>query len=97
MFQEYNSFPEGTDIHECLDLYFQSCSMEVNQKRPVLLVTIKQLLLKIKPEVRPINYYWHLKVMVHISLDSNNTIYRYIPEWQTIYSFKQDLRGIRRR
>jgi len=28
--RENNSFPEGMDIHECLDLYFQSCSMEVD-------------------------------------------------------------------
>ena len=30
--QENKSFPDGTDIHECLDLYFQSCSLEVTSE-----------------------------------------------------------------
>ena len=30
--QENKCFPEGTDIHECLDLYFQSCSLEVTSE-----------------------------------------------------------------
>lgn len=28
--REKNAFPENTNIHEVLDIYFQSCSMEVN-------------------------------------------------------------------
>jgi len=28
--REYNCFPSGVDIHTCLDLYFQGCSMEVD-------------------------------------------------------------------
>jgi len=30
--QENKCFPEGTDIHDCLDLYFQSCSLEVTSE-----------------------------------------------------------------
>ena len=30
--QENKCFPEGTDIHECLDLYFQSCSLDVTSE-----------------------------------------------------------------
>ena len=32
LFQENNCFPENLDLHDCLDLYFQSCSLEVNTK-----------------------------------------------------------------
>ena len=28
--KEQNCFPTGADLHETLDLYFQSCSMEIN-------------------------------------------------------------------
>ena len=28
--QENNCFPANLDLHDCLDLYFQSCSLEVN-------------------------------------------------------------------
>ena len=28
--KEQNCFPTNTDLHETLDLYFQSCSLEVN-------------------------------------------------------------------
>ena len=28
--KEQNCFPKGADLHETLDLYFQSCSMEIN-------------------------------------------------------------------
>lgn len=30
--KENNCFPENLDLHDCLDLYFQSCSLEVNSE-----------------------------------------------------------------